>query len=174
MDANLSLAGVRSFAAATAALALLGAADSALGQISCFQDPVITHTNGMRLASSTPERSHNAYWQCDPGRIGYCNGRLYGPVKNDLHSLGTRHGCFPMPPGPQPGPVSGLTGHIPEGMEIGDAERLGTLRVMAGGGAPLSAAGPARVAPTVAAGETWADSIRQLGDKRNAAGASLP
>lgn len=47
-------------------------------------DPVVTHTNGMPLASSTPYRSHIAAYQCDPNRVGCCGGRYNLPCLNSL------------------------------------------------------------------------------------------
>lgn len=47
-------------------------------------DPVTTHTNGMPLASSQPERSHNAYYKCDPDRTGCCGGRYNFACLNSL------------------------------------------------------------------------------------------
>lgn len=47
-------------------------------------DPVTTHTNGMPLASSTTLRNHNAYYQCDPGRVGCCGGRYVRPCLDSL------------------------------------------------------------------------------------------
>ena len=121
---------------------LLGAA-SACNAICCLCDPVVTHTNGMRLASSTPERSHMVYWTCNPLHLGYCGGRMQGPCRSDLRSLGTRsHGCFPLPPGPSPGPVSPRSAHAADGMELGDGERVGAIPL---GPFPFGAATPALV-----------------------------
>ena len=47
-------------------------------------DPVTTYTNGMPLASSTPLRSHNVYYQCDLERVGCCGGRYNLPCMNSL------------------------------------------------------------------------------------------
>lgn len=47
-------------------------------------DPVVTHTNGMPLASTTPLRSHNVNYQCDPDRVGCCGGRYNLPCVNSL------------------------------------------------------------------------------------------
>ena len=117
-----------SFVVPSAVLALALSAAECRAQVSCLLDPVITHTNGVRLASSTPERSHNMYWQCDPNHIGYCGGRMYGPCRNDLRSLGTRPmGCLPLPPGPAPGPVRSHTMHAMDGIEQEDGATLGAI-----------------------------------------------
>ncbi len=92
------------------------------GEICC--DPVITYTNGMRLASSCPERSHNAYWHCDPYHVGQCGNRYNWPPLNSL--LGIR---------PHAGPCTGED--APSGLTIEAVsyapplepsfERIGTL-----------------------------------------------
>ena len=133
---NKSLA----YAIATAgfACAVSFAAPCEADSIKFWQDPVVTHTNGMRLASTTSQRSHNVYWQCDPYHHGYCNGRIWGPMRDDFKSIGTRiHRGYRLPYTPSPGPVSdhpggyysggsayGLGAH---GIEAEGFERLGAI-----------------------------------------------
>ena len=52
-------------------------------------DPVTTYTNGMPLASSTPLRSHNVYYGCDPDRAGCCGGRYNWPCLNSITNPNT-------------------------------------------------------------------------------------
>ena len=115
--------------AAAALLGLFALPTACDAQVCCLLDPVVTHTNGVRLASSTPQRSHNMYWQCDPLHLGYCGGQMHGPCRSDLRSIGTRRpcGCFPLPPGPMPGPVGSKSLHAQDGLELDDGERLGSL-----------------------------------------------
>ncbi|QDT70112.1 hypothetical protein MalM25_30570 [Planctomycetes bacterium MalM25] len=90
-------------------------------------DPVVTHTNGMRLASSTSLRNHNVYWRCDGGHIGYCDGKLHGPCRDSWRTLGTRcHGRF-YPPHTPMGPTGSQTAHSADGMEYEQSESLGVL-----------------------------------------------
>lgn len=118
-------------AAAALAATITGAASEACGQVCCLLDPVVTHTNGVRLASSTPERSHNMYWQCDPLHMGYCGGRMHGPCRSDLRSTCSRpFARLPMPPGPAPGPVGVEGGHTIDGMEMATGERLGSFPLL--------------------------------------------
>ncbi len=132
-------------------------------EVHFWQDPVVTYTNGMRLASSTSLRSHNAYWQCDPDRVGYCDGQMRGPCKDSLRSLGTRQkGCYPIFYGPRPGMAGTQTGHSMEGLETGDAERLGTLRIDEGDALRMSLAPPTPAAPP-AGDSSLIDALRTLG-----------
>lgn len=45
-------------------------------------DPVVTYTNGMPLASSTPLRSHKYNYTCDADRINWCGGYMHGPIRS--------------------------------------------------------------------------------------------
>ncbi|MEQ8848126.1 hypothetical protein [Botrimarina sp.] len=156
-------------AAATAALAACCNA----GQPCFLCDPVVTYTNGMRLASTEACRSHNVYWRCDPGHIGYCGGRMSGPLHNDLRSLGTRPwGVYVPPPTPR-GPVGNADFGGPEGLEDAHSESLGSIALAAGlERQPLDAA-PRRGAPPAAAplpprpeagGEgDWLNAIQTIG-----------
>ncbi len=115
------------------ACAVALAADCKANSIKCWQDPVVTHTNGMRLASTTPQRSHNVYWQCDPYHHGYCNGRIWGSMRDDFKSIGTRLGRgYRLPYAPYPGAVSDHPGGYYSGgaihtVEAEGFERLGAI-----------------------------------------------
>lgn len=154
--------------------------ESAVGQVHFWQDPVVTHTNGMRLASSTPVRSGNVYWRCKPEHTGYCGGRMHGAMKNDLRSLGDRLHCeYRLPAGARPAPVSSGTGHAMDGLETADAERLGTIIVAGQGHGPVASVPAPRPAASgansPAAGSTWIDDLQLLGEKRRATtGVALP
>ncbi|TWT97066.1 hypothetical protein Pla108_28430 [Botrimarina colliarenosi] len=137
-----------------------------------LSDPVVTHTNGMRLASTTADRSHNAYWTCDPSHLGYCNGQTYSPCRNDLRDLGTRpHGRF-LPPCTTRGPIDGQAMRIPDGIEGGFSESLGTVAVdpslsrpaLAPLGPP-SGLGPLEAPPAPAAGANgglWMEALQTI------------
>lgn len=149
-----------------------------------LSDPVVTHTNGMRLASTTAERSHNVYWRCDTNHLGYCDGCLYSPCRNDWRSLGTRPaGEFGVPCTPR-GAVNGEIPHAHDGLEPGTSELLGLLAPepaagAARAGAPVGSTGTADgatqavAAPAPAAGATagadsgglWIDAIQTIGRK---------
>ncbi len=64
-----------------ASAVLVSLATSAIAEVpgTCLFDPVVTYTNGMPLASSTPLRSHKYNYQCDPNRMGWCDGYMHGP-----------------------------------------------------------------------------------------------
>ncbi len=110
-----------------ATLALLMTAPSLGDAPGYCSDPVVTHTNGMRLASSTSLRNHNVYWRCDAGRIGYCDGSLHCPCRDSWRTLGTRcHGRFAPPYTPM-GPTGSLTAHAADGIEHYQGESLGVL-----------------------------------------------
>ncbi len=114
------------------AFILLGAQAASAAEVVFWQDPVVTHTNGVRLASSTPLRSHNAYWQCDQEHRGYCNGRVVSPCRDDLVEIGSRLGCgYRLPYGPKPRAVGNSTyveyDHGFEAIEMVDSERLGSI-----------------------------------------------
>lgn len=165
MHSRLALTTRARVAWSVIALGLLATAPCAAA-VHCWQDPVITHTNGMRLASTTWQRSHNVYWRPDPGHIGYCDGRMYGPCKNELRELGRRSECYPLPVGPAPGAVRSMTHHAHEGLEQASGERLGTVRLDAGVlGSPLPAGASAQASPTVPAGADWIGTLQTLGDK---------
>lgn len=98
------------------------AASASAGEICC--DPVLIHTNGMRLASTCPERNSNVYWRCDPYHLGQCGDRYNVPC---LNALLFRDPC----PGPCTGAdaPSGIRADI-GGYEPVDGtrfERIGTL-----------------------------------------------
>ena len=135
-------------------------------------DPVVTYTNGMRLASTTSLRSHNAYWQCDRGHIGYCDGRMHGPCCNELRELGTRdHGRFVLPYGTAVGPSSREAPHSHDGLENADSEPLGLLPavgidgVPVGGPAPTTPGAPAATPAPAPVGGVWLDAIETIGRK---------
>lgn len=144
-------------------------------EVRFWQDPVVTFTNGMRLPSSTSQRSHNVYWQCDPGRRGYCDGRIYGPCRNELHSAGSRvHHGYRLPYSPTPGPVAGWgAGHSHDGFEAAQGERLGAIPLDEGnaprlGLAPTASGGVADAAPSASqppTGGIWLDTLQTLGEK---------
>lgn len=165
-----------------AAALFLGAAFSAggaFGQVPWWQDPVVAHTNGMRLASSTPERSHNVYWRCDENHLGYCNGRMYGPLTNDLDSIGARpHGAIVIPAGPRPGPVSDEACATPTALETATSERIGTLSNLFAEEGSIARVPAARPAPPAAAPSNngdWLSDLQALGEKiQSSAGISLP
>ncbi|MEM8864595.1 MAG: hypothetical protein AAGF31_03510 [Planctomycetota bacterium] len=97
-------------------------------------DPVTTYTNGMPLASTTPMRSHNVYYRCDPDRVGCCGGRYNRPC---INSLVCPDSCCVRSPMPA---TSRLTDTMMvESTELDPAqfERLGTipneLQAIAGG-----------------------------------------
>lgn len=144
----------------TAALLLVAA--PALGHgPGCLSDPVVTHTNGMRLASTTSFRSHNVYWRPDPYHLGYCDGRLYSPCRNDWREIGTRHWGRYCPPTTPLGPTARHAPHAPDGLENLTGESLGVLA--ADGVRPIPEA-PSRPAPPAApAGAGWYDAIETLG-----------
>ncbi|MEM6330340.1 MAG: hypothetical protein AAF790_08830 [Planctomycetota bacterium] len=110
------------------ALAILLAIPLVASACDPVYDPVTTYTNGMPLASSTPLRSHNAYYQCDPGHTGCCGGRYNRPCLNSLWrpnscSTGSRpapHGAFAPE---QPATVM-------QGVEPTKFEVLGTVPAM--------------------------------------------
>ncbi|MEO0529313.1 MAG: hypothetical protein AAF266_01920 [Planctomycetota bacterium] len=139
-----------------------------------LSDPVVTYTNGMRLASSTSTRSHNVYWRCDPGHIGYCDGQLHSPCRNDWRSLGTRcHGQY-VPPYTPMGPTGTEGLHTADGMEHGDGESLGLLGQTAlrageaGAALPAGEAVPSFGQPTAnpnANGGIWLDALQTIGRK---------
>lgn len=93
-----------------------------------WQDPVVTYTNGVRLASSTPLRSHNMYWQCDPERRGYCEGQESGsllrPFSAGKGACGYRQQLYHPAPAAVRNDVysDGLAG-----IEQTDGERLGSI-----------------------------------------------
>lgn len=139
-----------------------------------FSDPVVTYTNGMRLASSTSTRSHNVYYQCDPGHVGYCDGKLRSPCRDDWRSLGTRcHGQF-MPPFAPSGPTGGHAMHTADGLEQASSESLGMLGQTAlRAGAIRSASAPGEAVPSFdqpiadppAGDGIWLDALQTIGRK---------
>lgn len=48
------------------------------------RDPVVTFTNGMRLPSTCPHRSHNVYWSGDPYHHGPIGDGYNWPPFNSL------------------------------------------------------------------------------------------
>lgn len=151
----------------------------------CLCDPVVTHTNGMRLASSQAHRSHNVYWRCDEGHVGYCSGRYYAPFRNDWRSLGTRyHGRF-EPPRTPVGPTARATSHSQDGIEDVSGETLGTIQPIVGplpansplgasgrdrdlasfGGAMMSALSREQSPPPESKSGSWVDAINEIGRK---------
>lgn len=140
-----------------------------------FSDPVVTHTNGMRLASSTSTRSHNVYWQCESGHVGYCDGKLRSPCRDDWRSLGTRtEGQF-IPPYTPMGPTSSRQMHMADGIEYTSSESLGmlgltTLRPAGEGrnGAASVEAIPSFAPPlsdTGSSGGVWTDALQTISRK---------
>ena len=115
--------------AGLAATLCVSAVSESRAEVCCLLDPVVTHTNGMRLASTTSQRNRNVYWTCDPLHLGFCDCQMHGPCRSDLRSLTTRGccGCFPLPPGPSPGPVSPKSHHSYEGVEDDYGASLGTI-----------------------------------------------
>lgn len=130
-----------------------------------LSDPVVTHTNGMRLASTTSSRSHNAYWQCDPGHLGYCDGRLYSPCRNDWRSLGTRHHGHFAPPYTPMGPTSSRTHHSLDGLEEYSGESLGAISPDGLPAPPIPRPVEAATGPSASIGGDWLDSLQTLGRK---------
>lgn len=169
-------------AAATSLLVALTASwtDACLaGYPGCLCDPVVTHTNGMRLASTEAQRSHNVYWRCDPGHIGYCDGRMYGPFQNDWRSLGTRRWGKFQPPITPHGPTGNNVVGACEGIEEAGSATLGSLAAVGPDGAsrpagvaaapaalplPLPAAAGGAL-PPAPEGDNWLDAIQTLGRK---------
>lgn len=129
-----------------------------------LMDPVVTYTNGMPLASSTSERSHNVYWQCDPARLGYCDGHIHSPCRNDIRALGTRHWGRFNPPYATTGPVDGQTEHLPDGLEHQTSEVIGAVSIdPSATRRPLPeppAAAPSAGAPP--SGGVWIDALQTL------------
>lgn len=122
-------------------------------------DPVVTHTNGMRMASSTSLRSHNAYWQCDPGHIGYCDGHYNHPCFN---ATKTHHwGRFVPPPTPM-GATSSKSVHMYDGLEMATSESLGTISPD-GVRPPTLQPGAAPALPSEGSGGIWIDAINSIG-----------
>lgn len=120
-------------------------------------DPVVTYTNGMRLASSTSLRNHNVYWRCDSGHVGYCDGQMHGPCRDAWRAIGTRcHGQF-LPPYTPMGPTGSHTVHSADGMEHGQGESLGMLT---SDGPRPSAQPPQPLSPT---GGGIQDALQALG-----------
>ncbi|MGL4513462.1 MAG: hypothetical protein ACRCT8_10255 [Lacipirellulaceae bacterium] len=154
-------------------VALVGFALNAAAEHAFWLDPVVTYTNGMRLPSSTSQRSHNVYWQCDPNHKGSCDCQMHSSCRAALHRPSC--GC-----GPATGPLEpDYYGHAPDGLEAVDSERVGTLtldqpgvvREAAApvGGSPIGAAAPPAAAPTTLVvppnGTVWLDSIQTIGAK---------
>lgn len=160
--------------AATLLLLLLLAAPDAGIAAGFLLDPVVTHTNGMRLASSTSTRSHNVYWQCDDGHVGYCDGVMHTHCRDELRKLGTRcHGRF-VPPYTPMGPTSPRASHSIDGLEPASGESLGLLAneaprlpaaPAAAGGAAASAGAPSLLPSAPPAGGAWLDAIQTIGKK---------
>lgn len=155
--------------------ALLAGSPAGAGAPGFCSDPLVTHTNGMRLASSTSTRSHNVYWQCEAGHVGYCDGCLRSPCRDSWRSLGTRPGGKYRPPYTPMGPTSDERPYSVDGLEHASSESLGTL-----GGAPVGvAAGNAAAGPTLAgpgpaattatgpaqSAAPWLDAIQTIGRK---------
>ncbi|MEO1497281.1 MAG: hypothetical protein AAFV43_09040 [Planctomycetota bacterium] len=159
---------------ALASLALVGVAGAS--EVRFWQDPVVTYTNGMRLPSTTSQRSHNVYWQCDPGHRGYCDGRMYDPCRNEVRTAGDRVGVgYRLPYGttnpsvPVERPMTGVHSH--DGLEVAQAERLGEIPLDADnaprlGLGPGGASAPTAVAaPAAPAGSMWLDTLQNLGEQ---------
>lgn len=138
-------------------------------------DPVVTHTNGMRLSSTTTTRNHNVYWQCEPGHVGYCDGHYHTPCLDDWRSLGTRcHGRYAAPYTPM-GPTSNEGVHTPEGMECGSGGSVGMIQVAATRSPqvrPRASAAGGNSGPTLPGGavppasqDQWLDTLQTLGRK---------
>ncbi len=134
-------------------------------------DPVVTHTNGMRLASTTSLRNRNVYYQCDPGHVGYCDGHLHTPCLNDWRSLGTRECGRFVPPYTPNGPTGTETVHSHDGLEQTSGESLGAISTdpnrlitpaTTRGGAAPQAQEQAAEAPS---GGIWLDAIKTIGTK---------
>ncbi len=126
-------------------------------------DPVVTYTNGMPLASSTSERSHNVYWQCDPARLGYCDGRIHSPCRNDLRGLGTRPWGQYVPPYATVGPIPGLAERLPDGLEGETSEVLGVVSIDPS--APRREIAPPPPAPAPASASSsgvWIEALQAL------------
>ena len=166
-------------------------ATPAAGQVRFWQDPVVTYTNGMRLASTTSQRSHDVYWRCDVNSPGYCDGRMHGACVNDLRSIGTRNrGCYCFSAGPRPGAIGSATSRTMDGLESEDSARLGTLRVASAGGPVGSASrvaaasftgvpalepAPLTTPPADDAQAGWYGELKRLGEKvQLSAQAELP
>lgn len=151
-------------------IAVTPAVSSAVGFLS---DPLVTHTNGMRLASTTALRSHNAYWQPDPGHLGYCDGYLYSPCRNDWRSLGTRHRGQFAPPATPLGMTANQGHHLPDGLEVASGESLGAISAASVGTLPTLPAteqGPGalpdlRPADSPTQSDIWIDTLQTLGRK---------
>lgn len=142
-------------------------------EVRCWQDPVVTYTNGIRLPSTTSLRSHNVYWQCDPHHVGYCDGRMYCPCRNELRNAGSRLAYgYRLPYGTTNPPVPaphGVTFHSIDGMEMAQGERLGQIPVDQGntprlGVAPVATGVPAGAA-ALPGGTDWLNSLKTLSDK---------
>lgn len=127
----------------------------------CLLNPVTTYTNGMPLASSTSQRSHNVYWQGDPERIGECDGRYNCPCLNDLH-------CHRTPFIGNTEPRLGRAERLPDGMEEETAVVLGVVSVDPTERrhelAPLPAAplAPAAAAAAAPSGGVLIDALQSL------------
>jgi hypothetical protein len=125
----------------------------------CLLNPVTTYTNGMPLASSTSQRSHNVYWQGDPERIGECDGRYNCPCLNDLH-------CQRTPFIGNTEPRLGRAERLPDGMEEETAVVLGVVSVDPTERrhelAPLPAAPLAPAAAAAPSGGVLLDALQSL------------
>ncbi|TWT43255.1 hypothetical protein [Botrimarina hoheduenensis] len=134
-------------------------------EVPFWQDPVVTYTNGMRLPSTTSQRSHNVYWQCDPGHRGYCDCRLYGPCRNELRQLGSRvENGYRLPYGAAPGPV---VNHelfaADDAVEPAEGQRLGVIPLDQANTPRLSV--PTAAVPQTPAGSVWLDALQSLGNQ---------
>lgn len=145
-------------------------------------DPLVTHTNGMRLASTTSTRNHNVYWQCESGHVGYCDGKLRSPCRDDWRSLGTRCRGRYVPPYTPMGPTKSDTIHSMDGLEQETSVSLGRLVQTTGPAgndrrAPVGRASAAPPAlspvggptPAPAVGSNWLDAVQSIGKKMMAA-----
>lgn len=160
-------------AAVCAAMLLL--TQAACGKAPGFlYDPVVTHTNGIRLSSTTSTRNHSVYWQCEPGHVGYCDGHYHTPCLDDWRSLGLRcHGRYAAPSTPM-GPTSNEGVHGIDGMEYDSGGSVGLIQVTAArpllnGPRAAAALGSAQNLPGDGAPpesqDQWLDTLQTLGRK---------
>lgn len=130
-------------------------------------DPVVTHTNGMRLASTTSLRNHNVYWRCDGGHIGYCDGKLHGPCRDSWRTIGTRcHGRF-YPPYTPMGPTGSQTAHAPDGLEY---EQGASLGVLTSDGPRPSGQTPGQLGPAASGATNIQNALQAIGVGTGAGG----
>lgn len=114
---------------------VVGSASVLAGNV--FLDPGIRHTNGMRIASSEPQRAPSVYWSCNPEKIGYCGGNYYRPCIDSMRPtslMAGYRGCYSQMPGrynPRPCPVGPRCSEelsSADGLEQPGMTQLGQLR----------------------------------------------